>query len=307
MNITAHQAYGLCIHTEIACPELPLHPQPAAIPDVTIRLLPPVPSVSETLEAGYFEVHSRIFRLAVAGVGSYLVEEGSRISIEPVEGTPLEEVRLFLMGSAMGALLYQRGLFPLHGSAVETRWGAMIFVGDQGVGKSTLAAEFHQRGYRLLSDDVCAVTTGTKKLQVLPALAQVRLCTDAYERLGQPPGGRFHVDKFVVPLNDGYCAQPAPLTGIHILKNRDEGEPQFTLLRGFDRIQGLLENLYRPEYLKGQSTQGHLMRLAGLIAEKTSIAEVSRRRDTEKIGSLVDYLESAWAEHFDSNQGLERG
>jgi hypothetical protein len=111
----------------------------------------------------------------------------------------------------------------------------------------------------------------------------------------------------VVPLNDGYCAQPVPLTGIHILKNRDEGEPQFTLLRGFDRIQGLLENLYRPEYLKGQSTQSHLMRLAGLIAEMTSIAEISRRRDTEKIGSLVDYLESAWAEHFDSNQGLERG
>jgi hypothetical protein len=49
------------------------------------------------------------------------------------------------------------------------------------------------------------------------------------------------------------------------------------------------------------------MRLAGLIAEMTSIAEISRRRDTEKIGSLVDYLESAWAEHFDSNQGLERG
>lgn len=306
MNLKAYRAYGLCIHSEIACPELPLAPHADGIPDVTIRLLPPVPSASESLESGYYEVQSGQFRLAVAGVGSFLVEEGSRISVEPVEGAALEEVRLFLLGSTMGALLYQRGLFPLHGSAVETRWGAMIFVGAQGIGKSTLAAEFHRRGYRLLSDDVCAVTAPTGNLQVLPALAQVRLCQDAYERLGQPEGGRFHVDKFVVPMNDGYCDQPVPLKGIHILSNREEGKPQFRLLLGFDRVQGLLENLYRPQYLKGQSTQSQLMLLAGQIAQMTTMAEVSRRRDPETIGNLVDFLEAAWAQHFYKNQERER-
>ncbi len=302
MSLNAYRAYGLCFHTEIACPELLLDPQPAGIPDVTIRLLSPVRRASESLESGYYEVQSRIFRLAVAGVGNFLIEEGSRISVEPVEGASLEQVRLFLLGSAMGALLYQRGLLPLHGSAVETRWGTMIFVGAQGVGKSTLAAHFHRRGYRLLSDDVCAITTATQKLQVLPALAQVRLCKDAYERLGQPQGGRFHVDKFVVPMNDGYCAQPVPLKGIHILGNRDQNEPQFSLVHGFDRVQRLLENLYRPQYLKGQRTQGDLMRLAGLIAQKSTMAEVSCRRDPEAVEKLVDFLESAWVEHFDRIQ-----
>jgi hypothetical protein len=304
MDLNAYRAYGLCIHAEIACPELPLDPQPAEIPDVTIRLLSPVPSASESLETGYYEVQSGLFRLAVAGVGNFRIEEGSRISVEPVEGASLEQVRLFLLGSAMGALLYQRGLFPLHGSAVETRWGAMIFVGAQGVGKSTLAAHFYRRGYRLLSDDVCAVTTDSEKLQVLPALAQVRLCKDAYERLGQPQGGRFHIDKFIVPMNEGYCAKPVPLRAIHILMDREEGDPHFAVLRGFDRIQRLLENLYRPQFLKGQDTQGDLMRLAGLIAQKTTMVEVSRRRDPEAIENLVDILESAWAEDF---SGIESG
>ena len=142
MSLNAYWAYGLSIHAELACPELPFLALEAGKPDVTIRLLPSSEDALEPLENGYYEVQPGIFRLAVQGVAQYRVEEGSRIFIEPLPDVPLEKVRLFLLGSAMGALLYQRGLFPLHGSAVETPWGAMIFVGAQGAGKSTLAAQF---------------------------------------------------------------------------------------------------------------------------------------------------------------------
>lgn len=114
MTVNAYWAFGLRIHAEIVCPELPPHPQATGNPDVTIRLLTPVESISESLENGYFEVRPGIFRMAVPGVAQYQVEDGNRISIEPLAGASQEEVRLFLLGSAMGALLYQRGLFPLH-------------------------------------------------------------------------------------------------------------------------------------------------------------------------------------------------
>lgn len=294
----AYSVYGLRIHTEIACPGLPADPEPDEEPDVTIRLLPPVPDPSECLENGYYEVRPGVFRLLIKGVGRYLVEEGRRISVEPIEGSSEDEVRLFLMGSVIGALLYQRGLFPLHGSAVETQWGAMIFVGPQGVGKSTLAAQFFRRGYRLLSDDVCAVTTSSGRLKVLPALAQFRLCADAYERLDPRQEARFLVDKFVIPMNEGYCPDPAPLKAVHVLADQEEGGPQFELLRGFDRVERLLENLYRPQFLKGQETQSDLMRLAGQIAQQANIVTVSRKRDPETIDGLIDFLESQWAKHF---------
>src|SRR5664280_1659489 len=261
MSLNAYWAYGLCIHAEIVCPELPPHPEPSRNPDVTIRLLPPVESISESLENGYYEVRPGVFRMAVPEVAQYLVEEGNRISIQPVVGAAPEEVRLFLLGSAMGALLYQRGLFPLHGSAVETHWGAMIFVGAQGAGKSTLAAQFHRSGYRLLSDDVCAVAATPEGLQILPALAKFRLCADAYERLGSPREGYFDVDKYVVPMGEGYCPHPVALRAIHILVDHDSSTPEFEVLRGFDRVKRLLKNLYRPKYLKGQETQSDLMRM----------------------------------------------
>ena len=298
MSLNAYWAYGLRIHAELACPELPFLPLEAGSPDVTIRLLPPAEDALESLENGYYEVQPGVFRLVVPGVAQYRVEEGKRIFITPLPDVPLETVRLYLLGSTMGALLYQRGLFPLHGSAVETRWGAMIFVGAQGVGKSTLAAQFLCKGYRLLSDDVCAVAATPEELRILPAAAQFRLCADAYERLGTPQGARFDVDKFVVPMGEGYCPLQVPLRAIHILSDHNGITPGFEVLRGFHRVQRLLENLYRPQYLKGQQTQGDLMRLAGLIAEKATLVAVTRRRDAENLEGLVDFLESAWAEHF---------
>ncbi len=298
MHRNAYWAYGLRIHAELDCPELPSHSEPDGNPDLTIRLLPQSARAMEPLENGYYEIQPGVFRLAAAGVAQYRVESGRQILIEPVAGAALEKVRLFLLGSAMGALLYQRGLFPLHGSAVETPWGAMVFVGAQGAGKSTLAAEFHRRGFRLLSDDVCAVEAAADLLRILPAPAQFRLCADAFEQLGSPAGGRFDVDKFVVPMGVGYCPTPVPLTAIHILADRDRIAPEFRVLRGFERVERLLGNLYRPHFLKGQGTQGALMRMAGRIAEKCTIAAVSRRRDPEKVGALVEFLEAAWTERF---------
>ena len=60
MSLNAYWAYGLRIHAEIVCSELPAHPEPAGNPDVTIRLLSPVESISETLANGYYEVRAGV-------------------------------------------------------------------------------------------------------------------------------------------------------------------------------------------------------------------------------------------------------
>jgi hypothetical protein len=41
------------------------------------------------------------------------------------------------------------------------------------------------------------------------------------------------------------------------------------------------------------------MRLAGVIAQKATLATVTRRRNPAEAGELVGFLESAWAERFD--------
>jgi hypothetical protein len=273
---------------------------------VTIRWANTTANRLAPLEDGRFNVEPGRFRLDVAGVARYSVEDGRRIEIDPLPESPAEKIRLFLMGSAIGALLYQRGLFPLHGSAVETRWGAMIFVGFRGAGKSTLAAEFYRRGYRLLCDDVCAIDKSPLGPRVLPALPHLRLCADAYERIGRPAGARFDVDKYVLPLGESYCPVARPLTAVHILAEHDEELPQFERMRGLERVRSLLQNLYRPQYLTGQGAFRDLMRMAATIAEKSTVATISRRKDTRSVGDLVSFLESRWAEEFQEMPGEER-
>jgi len=300
MFLNTYWAYGLNIHTDLVCSELPRHPHPINDPDVTIILLPHESGTLRPLPDCCYEVQPRCFRLDVPGVARYRVEEGKRIIIEPLANASPEKVRLFLLGSTMSALLYQRGLLPLHGSAVETPWGGMIFVGAQGSGKSTLAAEFHRCGYRVLSDDVSAVESTPQDLRILPASAQFRLCANAYERFGASPEVCFDVDKFAVPMGERYCPDPAPLRAIHILSDQSAELPRFDVVRGLDRVRRLFENLYRPHFLKGQRTQNDLVRMAGVIAQRATLAAVSRRRDRTDTGDLVRFLELNWAERFGS-------
>lgn len=55
------------------------------------------------------------------GIAGYYVTEGDTIVIEHESNTADEEVLLFLMGSAMGALLHWRNILPLHGNGIPSR------------------------------------------------------------------------------------------------------------------------------------------------------------------------------------------
>ena len=297
MSLNAYQAYGLSIQTDLVCPELPRHSHPIDNPDVTITLLPGEATPWPLADRSY-EVQRGCVQLDVPGVARYRVEEGRRILIQPHASASPEKIRLFLFGSTMSALLYQRGLLPIHGSAVLTQWGGMIFVGPQGSGKSTLAAEFHRCGYRVFSDDVCAVECTPQGVRILPALAHFRLCPDAYLKLGASREGYFDVDKFAVPMGERYCSHPAPLRAIHVLCDVGAMSPRFEVVRGLERVRRLFENLYRPYFLKGQRTQNDLVRLVGVIAERTTLTAVSRSRETTATADLVRFLELNWAECF---------
>ena len=67
----------------------------------------------------------------------------------------------------MGAILMQRKILPLHGSAIAIDGKAYAIVGDSGAGKSTLASAFLNKGYQLLSDDVIAVSLSKKIFHML--------------------------------------------------------------------------------------------------------------------------------------------
>ena len=89
----------------------------------------------------------------------FLVEGGESIRWamdEAGEATEVD-VRTFLIGAAWPALALQRGLLPLHASAVSRGSVVHGFTAGAGGGKSTTAAGLAGRGWSFFADDVLLV------------------------------------------------------------------------------------------------------------------------------------------------------
>jgi hypothetical protein len=81
-------------------------------------------------------------------------------------------------------VLALQGVFCLHASAVLIKGRAVLFIGESGVGKSSLATYGEQIGaWRRVSDDV---TAAAKDFDVLPHFPQLKLPPEAQAGLDVP-------------------------------------------------------------------------------------------------------------------------
>lgn len=159
------------------------------------------------------------FLLSLDRVGRFWVEGGRRVLVEPSETAQPSEVNAFLLGTVLGVLCHQRGLLPIHASAVRIDGRAMLIAGLSGAGKSTLAAALGARGHALVADDVAAFDP--QSAMMLPAFPQRKLATDVLEALALEHQGlvanRPGQPKFHVPATDGFDPAPLPPLAVIIL------------------------------------------------------------------------------------------
>jgi hypothetical protein len=112
------------------------------------------------------------FRNALAGMTVFWqIELSSVPTLKPstkllfvdphIKASP-SEFQAYLLGSALAVACHQRGIIPLHCSAVDVRDGCVLFMGPSGAGKSTLAALPRERGHHVIADDVCYLRGGSK-------------------------------------------------------------------------------------------------------------------------------------------------
>lgn len=241
------QLFGLRIRSEIPLPDL-VAAEGQRVPDIIIRLGMPASVTEDGLRRDGDDVV-----LHVPHVGRYRMARGAEIVVSPAPDVPARNLRLFLLGSAFGVLLHQRGLLPLHANAVEVEGKAFAFMGESGSGKSTLAAWFLDRGYRVLADDVCVVGFEEGKAVVMPGLPRLRLWRDAMERTNRTSdhfersyAGATPYEKFDVPVR-GDMVSSVELGAIFLL---DRGvKLRIVPLDGLERAEAVFANTYRGEFI----------------------------------------------------------
>jgi hypothetical protein len=169
--------------------ELPFACEPATggeAPEVMIRR-GIVPSALDDAGASgpTWQMTDRRLLLSIPGIARFLLTAGEHILVEPESDARLGDIPVFLVGTALGLLLHQRGSVVLHASAVEADGKAILFCGPSGAGKSTLAAALADRGYPLLADDLCVLSIDERGVPLAhPDGGRLKLWARAVEALG---------------------------------------------------------------------------------------------------------------------------
>lgn len=248
---------GLKICSELHLPEL-LTTDFEGPPDVEIRYA----AVPKTLPGGVQSMPEAqaapgAVLLTIPGVGRYHVLAGKEVRIEPFPDAKIEDVRLFLLGSAFGAIYLQRNHFPLHASVVVIAGKAVAFAGDSGAGKSTMAAWMNRTGYPLLCDDVCVIQTDEDPFPMaFPAYPQMKLWKDALRMLELETSGLrrdfARTDKFHLPIDSPFASEPVPLRQIFFLRYSDDASvPSMADISPSEAVPLLRNNTYRYQFISG--------------------------------------------------------
>lgn len=285
--------FGLAVHSDLPLPGLP--PAEAGQPAVEVRFgaVPPQDEHFRVTPEG-------AVALSVRNVGRFLISGGDTVVIDRAPGSAERELRVYLYGSAFGALLHQRGLLPLHANCIEICGRAVAFLGRSGAGKSSLAHWFQGHGYKVLTDDVSAIEMGAVPL-AMPGVPRLRLWKDALEAAGLDdadyPRSFVGEDKFDVPAAHATRPAPLPLAACYLLAEAGDGEAAgITRLAGIDASEALIANTYRGAFVALLSqSEAHLQACVGL-AQRVPLFRASRRwgRDLfeEEAAALREHAEA---------------
>lgn len=297
-----YRTYGLKIESQLELPELPVIP-PCAQPDVVVM----TPGIEERLEdatfrRGWLEMGDDKCQITIEGIARYRVEHGQRILLDrrvPRDVDPVADpgdIRLFLLGTALGALLHQRHWLPLHVSALKTPGGVWAFTGHSGAGKSTIGAWLHYtQGWPLMTDDVAVIKPHEDVPYLHPGPPRVKLWKDALAALGIERQGLVRdltrEDKYHLMLNKGFQDQPHPLKALVMLERAEEGE-QASLVRvkGVEAFTSIMTTLYRPEMGNEFNTPEQLMSECAKLAAKIKVYRFRRPWSLEDMNTSIEPL-----------------
>jgi hypothetical protein len=231
-------------------------------------------------------------------VGEVLISKnGELITCRPFPQTESESFHVYLLGQALSFALVNKGFEPVHASAVAVGDQAIAFLGDCGLGKSTLAAAFLQAGHRLLADDLLILQTTARGIVAFPGPARIKLFSKVARKFladassGVPLNPKTH--KQIIPLNNSQvCSEAMPLGTIYVLaspsKAHDSGV-RITSLTKREAFVRLLENTFNRVTVDPDRLRRNF-EAAQALANVMPIRKLSYPRSLERLPSVREAI-----------------
>jgi hypothetical protein len=313
------EAFGLHWQsTALPLPELPPAQAPGGDPTSRVKVVEEDPAHWPPLAPGphdtpFVQMARGDLRLTVEAIGRFRISGGTTIawSREHPEVAD-QDLRTFLLGSAVGALLIQRGILVLHGNALEKDGQAIVCLGHSGDGKSTLAYALMQRGWRLLADDLVALSADG---MVLPGIPRIKLWHDAAVAFDLDPGSlppiRQGMHKYLLMGEAIQRAdQPTPLAALYRIRHQrhrdrpaldppahdplpseDDDRPIQPLLSQQAITLMLRNQAFRPRFVRGLGQEGPNFMALARLQRTVPAAILSLPQGIQAMGNWLDRQE----------------
>jgi hypothetical protein len=318
-----YSAYGFTLDSELELSGLPCAGGRSAAGTVTIRRGEVAWPRASRGDWSADERRIRVFRagaglaaVRVPGVARFLIAGAREIVVDPVPRAAASRVRSYLLGSVFAVLLLDRGILPLHASAVSIDGRCVAFTAAQGSGKSTLAAHLAARGVPLVADDVLAVEVdparGRRPL-ARPGVSRLKLDLQALESLGEvragcaaasasPPAAAPHEKReWLAPRP---CGEAMPLGALLVLARRGgcpaaaprieipPASPELRPLGGARRIEAIVRATHRVRFVRELGLEARHFSQCEALARDVLVGELHYDSGWEPLRDLARRLAS---------------
>lgn len=288
-------AYSLNITSDIFFPELSIGflSHDNVCTDVVIRWgsvsakgLPDATSRGLT-----YQISKDTFWLFVPNVAYFLVHKGHEIVVEPIHPIDEDSVRAFLLEACFSALLMQRAFFLMRACVIQYEDYAVAFVGDYGLGQSTLLIDFIQAGYRILSDSICAIDSSG---YVAPSFPEVRLWPYAMSYFGESPPPcralRPSLEKVSMPIRHSFQDKKLPLRAIYHLSINNLHINRFMPMYSIQKIQCIERHIYRKYLVDELGLKSVYFKQGVSIAQQVIMADIERFAGDFRLSEWFDLV-----------------
>lgn len=214
---------------------------------------------------------------------------------------PSDETRAYvpsyLLGPIIGVVLRLRGITCLHASGIVVDDQAVIFAGREGSGKSTTAAAFGMRGFRVLADDTVALRREGGVWLAAPGYPRLRLWPEsAHAVAGEgrasalvPPGESGTGNRYHLDLVSAGCfqARPVAVCRVYVLHAADDDTMSITPFSPADAVAELVGNTFATRTLDRSMRADEFAVLSELV-DSVPVRLLTRPASFAKLSEFCD-------------------
>jgi hypothetical protein len=305
--IAATHAYILCgwrTHSEIPLTSVPTLVNDAGNVEIMIQIANGRSPITTYTASSLFHHSVECSLIRVENVADFEIREGRQIRVWPAAGATQKDIEIFLFGPAWATLCHQRGILPLHASAIVTGKDITAFAGHSGTGKSTTAALFNSLGYELIADDILPVSFNQHSIPgAWPYLRRLKLHRDPIIQLALTPAQTvsetLDKNKYFVSARHTSHDKWRRLDRLYLLEHELTDSQILERITGADAVRALVDQTYHYSFIRSTRRFGDHLRFCTRLASNILIYRLRQPRSGDagkEFGSLIRaHLEGAGA------------